>query len=39
VDLEKLSDVELKKLEQEFKQLSEKASHAHEAKTEKASAK
>jgi low affinity Fe/Cu permease len=39
VDLEKLSDVELKKLEQEFKQLSEKASQAHDAKTEKASAK
>jgi low affinity Fe/Cu permease len=39
VDLEKLSDVELKKLEQEFKQLSEKASRAHDAKTEKASAK
>ena len=39
VDLEELSDEELKKLEQEFRQLSERASHAHEARTKKASAK
>ena len=39
VDLEELSDEELKKIEQEFKQLSEKASRAQEAKTKKASAK
>jgi low affinity Fe/Cu permease len=39
VDLEELSDEELKKLEQEFRRLSERASHAHEARTKKASAK
>lgn len=38
VDLEKLSDEELKKLEGEFKRLSEKASRAKDAKTESASA-
>ena len=38
VDLEKLSDEELKKLEGEFKRLSEKASRAQDAKTESASA-
>jgi low affinity Fe/Cu permease len=39
VDLEELSEEELKKLEKEFRQLSEKASHAHETRTKKASAK
>jgi low affinity Fe/Cu permease len=39
VDLEELSDEELKKLEQEFRRLSESASHAHEAKAKKASGK
>lgn len=38
VDLEELSDEELKKLEQEFKRLSEKASRPKEAKAEKSSA-
>jgi low affinity Fe/Cu permease len=38
VDLEELSDEELKKLEQEFKRLSEKASRPKEAKPEKSSA-
>ena len=39
VDLEELSDEELEKIEQEFKRLSEKASHAQEARTKKTSAK
>ena len=39
VDLEKLSDVELKKLEQEFKKLSERASRSNEASTKKAAEK
>ena len=39
VDLEELSEEELKKLEKEFRQLSEKASHAHETKAKKASGK
>ena len=36
VDLEELSDEELKKIEQEFKQLSEKTSHAQKARSKKA---
>ena len=39
VDLEELSDEELEKIEQEFKQLSEKASRAQEAKKKKAAGK
>lgn len=39
VDLEELSDEELKRLEQEFRQLSEKASNAKEARKKKPSAK
>lgn len=39
VDLEELSEAELKKLEQEFRQLSEKASHAQEARAKRTSSK
>ena len=39
VDLEELSDEELKKLEQEFRRLSERASQAHQARAKKSSAK
>ena len=39
VDLEELSDADLKRLEQEFRHLSEKASHAHDARVRKASRK
>lgn len=39
VDLEELSDEELEKIEQEFKRLSENASHAQEARKKKASKK
>jgi low affinity Fe/Cu permease len=39
VDLEELSEAQLKKLEQEFRELSERASHAHETRQKKGSAK
>jgi low affinity Fe/Cu permease len=39
VDLEELSEAQLKKLEEEFRELSERASHAHETRTKKASTK
>ena len=39
VDLEELSDAQLEKLEQEFRGLSERASHAQEARRKKASKK
>jgi low affinity Fe/Cu permease len=39
VDLEELSEAQLKKLEEEFRELSERASHVHQAKAKKESAK
>src|SRR4051812_43737250 len=39
VDLEELSEAQLKKLEQEFRELGERASHAHETRQKKGSAK